>query len=726
MLGLVRRMPAHVLNGATVAVGLGLVQLASAGVGGAEAAQAATIGAVCASLPHLADRAARATRRALAGGLVGTASALLVGALRTYPQALGPTLSLIVFCAALMMAWGQRAGPLSFSPVLAILLSLGQPSDSSALGSAAWSAGGVAFYAGFAWLSATVLEPRYRTLAVAATLGGTARLFRARAQVLDLDPTLTESSPFEWRLIDAEAQLAALLQTARDLALAVPAGKEDARATAILLRVSELRDVVLASRLDLELLGHDYTARLIRHLLSRSLTVLAAVLEQLERAMLDEQAPTLELDFRARIRAIFTLPKLAAEDARLRLIPSVQARQAHLAEIALEIADLLAGRALARPLEQSEVAHYSAEEHWPLSAVRAQLSLSSPIFRHALRSALAAGSAYFIAWSLPWSTHPHWIVLSAAVVLRGTHAQTLSRRNARIFGTAAGCVLALVVAATASDVILRLVFLAAAGTAHAFVNVHYTLTAAAATVMALLSARAGSPNSALMVGERLADTLIGAVLASVFSYVLPSWSRRTLPQAVQKALAALDEYASSALVAGSGQSVEQRLARERAHDALEVVSSTLRRSTAEPKRVQPPIKELLAYIDHSQSLMAHLSSVRMILLRRAEQLRTPETDRVLNLARERIHRKLELTATSEGDGPRSQPPDLELPAAPAERDALPWLLRRLAVAVHDAGRVGTAARAALAKLSTHSQRPIGPGTCGSSSTPRSGREKDSR
>ena len=44
-----------------------------------------------------------------------------------------------------------------------------------------------------------------------------------------------------------------------------------------------------------------------------------------------------------------------------------------------------------------------------------------------------------IGLALPWGSHPYWLVLSVAVVLRGNLGDTLARRNARVLGTMLGC-----------------------------------------------------------------------------------------------------------------------------------------------------------------------------------------------------------------------------------------------------------------------------------------------
>src|SRR5687767_5818998 len=119
-----RRLPAHVINGLAVSLGIGLVLGVVGALGSAAAAQAATAGAVYASIPHLVDRAGRAARRALAGGVVGSVTALLVTALTPLPVMLNLGIAFLVFAAMMTMAWGQRAGPISFTVILAIVFSL--------------------------------------------------------------------------------------------------------------------------------------------------------------------------------------------------------------------------------------------------------------------------------------------------------------------------------------------------------------------------------------------------------------------------------------------------------------------------------------------------------------------------------------------------------------------------------------------------------------------------
>ena len=184
-------------------------------------------------------------------------------------------------------------------------------------------------------------------------------------------------------------------------------------------------------------------------------------------------------------------------------------------------------------------------------------------------------------------------------------------------GTFFGCLLVVLLVRFGAAEFVEAVFLVSVGLAHAFVNVRYWVTATAATVMALLQSHLADPVAGYAIGERLADTVLGAALGWGFSYVLPSWERLSLPQTLAQALAALGTYARCVLAAAPGAAVEQRLARRNAYDALGAVAAAAQRSAVEPKNKRLPVEEMSTFLDHGQRLMAHLSSLRLMLRRAA-------------------------------------------------------------------------------------------------------------
>jgi uncharacterized membrane protein YccC len=696
---LFERMPAHALNGVSVALGVGLVQLLVGSVASTSFAQAASTGAVLASLAHLTHRADVTLRRTLVGGGLGTLAGLVVAGTGEHAWLRASSIGVVSFAALLGMAWGPRAGPLVFSAIIGVVFSLALPAGARPLEIALAGCVGFTLYSAWAWLSNRLLERRYRALAATEAVRAAAALLRARAAVLSqAHPLPASDSEARFEQLQEEVRLAQALQNARDLLYPASSNPDMAMQAALLLRVAEIREIVLTSRLDLDLLGHDHAARFVRARLALGLRVLSEELGQLGQALQSGESSSARLEPARALPDLLEARTIVAEDdPRLGLLPTVALRLRYLNEEVQGIRALLLGGRSGASVPPEDLAGMVVEnERWPLAIVLENCTPSSPVFRHALRSALAFVAVYSLAQALPWTTRPYWLLLSVAVVLRGTLDDTLTRRNARIGGTALGCVLITLLIPALPDSALKLVFVGAVGVAHAFVNVRYLLTAISATAMALLQAHFSAPHVTPLVIERLLDTVLGALFAWAFSYVLPSWERRTLPDALARALESLRTYARSALTPG-GTSGEQRLHRQRAYDALAVIAAALRRSAAEPPRVRPPVADLVSALDHAQRLMAHLSSLRSLLRRRAESLPSAETNAALAATRHSVQEAL--SVDFRGEAAESRVPSFsELPVVPAEREPLPWLLRRLDASIHDASEAGRAARRAIASL----------------------------
>lgn len=284
-------------------------------------------------------------------------------------------------------------------------------------------------------------------------------------------------------------------------------------------------------------------------------------------------------------------------------------------------------------------------------------------------------------------------MLSVAVVLRGNLEQTLARRNERIIGTVQGCLLVLLLAHVHSVPLLSLCFIAAVGTAHAYVNRRYRVAATAATLMALLQPLMLAPGSNPAVVERLADTLIGAGLAWLFSFVLPSWERSAAPRLAGQLRGALARHASNMLrwAPGAEEELAQRLSRQQAYAALAALAATAQRTRVEPLSVRLPEAEVESALSHGYRLMALLGAVQHQVQRRGARLDAARAEAALPLARQACVDLLR-------GGPMSATDPAELPDGDAgawpehlgQQDLTPWLLRRLRLCRHEARELAVA------------------------------------
>jgi uncharacterized membrane protein YccC len=314
----------------------------------------------------------------------------------------------------------------------------------------------------------------------------------------------------------------------------------------------------------------------------------------------------------------------------------------------------------------------------------------APTLRHAVRAALAIGFAYGLGLLSPWGTHDYWILITIVVVLRGSLAQTLERRNSRVLGTLIGCLLAgLVLAAHLPVWALLLVLTLAQAVAHAFALRLYLVTAVAATLLGLVQAHLvnAGVSPAFEVLERVADTLLGVSIAWAFSYVLPSWERKQIATLVARSLSAQARYARISLTLGQMQSMERapelewRLARRDCFEVLSALVQATQRALAEPRAVQPPLEPLGRILARSYQLLAQLTSIKTMLLLRRERLQLAHVEQPLLLAAQGIDAALlgQAPATA-APVEAATPPDTELLPDPFENDLTPWLLRRLGLA----------------------------------------------
>jgi len=527
-----------------------------------------------------------------------------------------------------------------------------------------------------------------------------------------MEPELQRRTALVGRLMKQQAALADQLQAARNILLESPRTERRLQLAGMLMQLLDMRDHLVACALDLDALRaagqHD-----LLQVLGVELQALAGDLEQLSEAMMLGRVPQ-----------PFTHRRPPLADAAAKA-PAPGGAEIHAPPPAL-LAGAMARRVGYVHEEAMRLVALARGEHAPDVAVvrtawelfvsptkwtwRPFLSLwrwDAPPLRHAIRAALAILAGYGVGLALPWGSHEYWILLTIVVVLRGSLAQTLERRNSRVAGTLLGCMLAgVLLHAQLSPLALVLVVAGAQGIAHAFALQRYLVTAVAATVLALLQAHQLAPevSPVFEVAERVVDTLIGVSIAWIFSYVLPSWERTQVGALVARTLAAQEKHARLALalahtnVGDSQPELAWRLARREAYDSLSALVQAVQRALSEPRAVRPPLQDLERLLGHGYQLLAQLTAVKTMLLQRRERIDLVRLRPPLEQATQAIAGALRRGAPQ---APASEvhedaTPMLELPDT-SERDLTPWVQRRLLLAVDIARELqADAARAASA------------------------------
>ena len=281
--------------------------------------------------------------------------------------------------------------------------------------------------------------------------------------------------------------------------------------------------------------------------------------------------------------------------------------------------------------------------------------------------------------------------------MRANFSITRRRRWDRIAGTLIGCALAVALIALAPPAVLLAIIVLAIGLSHAYAGVRYRITAIGASISSLLLLHFSQPLVHPQFLERVADTLIGASLSYVFSFLLPHWERNDLPRLVKALLTADRNFAEAAL---RRMHLRQpyRLARKRTLDAVALLSQTIRRLADEPNTNRRTLASLNELLGANYAFASDLASMPILMKTRGPELDPARADAEIAKARQRVTELLT-------NGPRmadEPPPARESGEEPKENFAMTVLARRLAHIEYSARKVAKlAARPVIADENEH-------------------------
>lgn len=253
---------------------------------------------------------------------------------------------------------------------------------------------------------------------------------------------------------------------------------------------------------------------------------------------------------------------------------------------------------------------HGVREAW--QRLQAQLSLQSPLMRHALRLTVALVAAYGAMLAMD-DSHGFWLMLTVVFVCQPEYGATLKRLAQRIGGTVLGLMAGWALLGLFPDPLLQSIFTVMAGALFlATRQSRYTLATAAVTSLVLLSFNQLGDGIGLIV-PRLLDTVAGSVIAALAVWlVLPSWQSRQIHRVASQAMRAQADYLRAIVTqyqAGKHDHLAYRLARRNAHNADAALSNTLSAVFQEPVYVRRHAAAGTTFLVLSHTLLNYLSAL---------------------------------------------------------------------------------------------------------------------
>ncbi len=615
---------------ATGVIGLTLLALLAMDLQGA---MVVSIGALCTSQMDLPSPLRHKFNELLACVLLTTLVTFIVAV--ATPYAVLPAVIVVVsFLAGLMAVYGNKTLSLQFAALFVMTLTFTEEfALREALEHTAQFFLGAAGYMAFAMAVAWSQRRRIKEQVLAECLYELAVYVERKAGFYDT--ALDFDAQFN-ALVRQQISVADKQQVARDFVFRDNRGASDGRLVQIHMRMLDLYEYLLSTNTDYPLLRQWLAdadiMRLLRDIIERmrlDLEVLAYAVGRdqpsptpmsydKEMAAIDATVDELEHGHHAiPLEAIAALEEsVATVRGAIRLMAQLHAATATQVELS---------SVLLRP----DMTPFLTRQKYELSLVLEAFNWRSPVLRFALRTAMAVAAGLWIANHLPYASHGYWVLLTIVVILKPTFSMTRQRNVDRVLGTLIGCVIAAVLLRYVHStwLLLGALYLSTAASA-AFVTVRYRYTAAAAAVQVLIQINLLLPGSKGAIGERLVDTLIGAAIATAFSYVLPAWEYRNLPKLVDDVLRTNRRFIESArdLLLGSlKDDFAYRVQRKQFMDTLTGLIAAFARMLDEPKSRHRAVDNLNRFIVQNYLVAAHVAAVRILVRQRAQELDEADT-----------------------------------------------------------------------------------------------------
>ncbi|NGZ88207.1 FUSC family protein [Duganella aceris] len=642
------------------------------------------IGALCTALMDMPSPLRHKFNEMSASVLLCSAVTLLISLCAPVPWLLMTMLVVVSFLACMMVVYGKKSMPLQLATLFIMTMSMEHEMSvrQSFMHTGLFTLGAVTYLAyamGISW----ILRHRIKQQVLAEALFELAAYIDIKADFYDTRYNLNEQFN---KLVRHQSLLADRQQASRDLILRAHQNSKDAIVVQVHVCMLDLYELILST--------HTDYAQLRMHLADSP--VLGTLHDLAYKAARDIESVAYDVTRKkASYAEISYTPELDAIEAELaalqQRIDEGKPQQEALAVLRAQRNKIRAIIKMIGELHQASQKVYDTTPFWvdadmgpflsqqkyEFRMILSHLRMDSPIFRFSLRVAMAISAGLAIGAWLPYAAHSYWIVLTIVIILKPSFSMTKQRRRDRIVGTVIGCVItALIIKFLNYPALILGVLILATVAMPTFVYLRYRYAAIAVSVMILLQMYLIAPGNDNLIMERLVDTMVGAAVATAFSFVLANWEYQSLPRLIREVLDVNLRYmqASFDLLQGKGKDdFAYRIERKRLMDSLAALSSALVRMLDEPARKQRAVEDINLFIVQNYLLVAHVAALRAILRRHAKELPAGPVNAMLGESHEQVVGVLTQALAPQAAHARRPGADaLATAATTADTSSVPW------------------------------------------------------
>jgi uncharacterized membrane protein YccC len=593
-------------------------------------------GAICAAVVDIAGPLKHQRNEMLAGVLLGCVTLASTYMAGDHPLMLGGLVLFFTFLLAMMAVYGSKTSTIGFAALFMMIVGIGTPlRGTEAVQAIGLFLVGGFWYMGFSLTVCKVHEWRMAQQALAECIFATADYLYTRAAFYDATGDFDDA--FQ-SMLSKQSVVIEKQRVARDIVLRhadVPKNNKEIMLVNLFINVVDLHESVMSAHTDYELLRRLFTHS--DMLIFFHDLILKAVedLQEIGLCVSTDRVYDGHVHFMAEIRAL----EYEIELLKRKHFP-LQEPEGYAALVSTFRRIWSATRCIERMRHNTDPAYaktaverklriaftgFLSHENIRLRRLWDNLRLDAPICRHALRVTAAVGVAYFLGQTLSL-THGTWIMMTVFIIMKPGYSLTQQKNKERLYGTIMGCIVSAIILylAPSHRVLLGLVFMSMV-IGYGLVYLHYQLSVVFTCSFVILLLHYQQPITFALVQERAVDTLIGSLLAILFSRWLPSWEHRSFQRLIFNMLNACEVYARAAmgkLIEEEGQ-VNYRLARKEVNTHYTHLLDALTRMLREPRSHQWEVSNLHHLVIETHIFISHLAAIYPALEQQEQKVSHP-------------------------------------------------------------------------------------------------------
>ncbi|OAD91181.1 hypothetical protein A7A78_03845 [Aequorivita soesokkakensis] len=587
-----------------------------------------TVGAMLASPSDISG----SIRHKITGILFATLLAMIVSLIGGYLHLslwlLFPIVGILMFSIAYLAIYGFRASLISFSGLLALVLSFSNVSTGMEPYERMLLIGiGGLWYAALSLLRHFIFPKAPTEYYLSKTLKLTAEYLKIRGELV---AETTDRSELLKKLLATQTDLTTTHETLRDILISTRTGsgksEYEGKRMLIFVQLVDMLELAMANPVDYSKTDElfkkkpqqlaDFQGLLFA--MSSRLNVIADNISTPKRIRNNTKIEGFQKNIKNDISE-YALSKKAFDENLLMLKNLFKYQKEQIKKIE-KIEWLLKNPAQREIslLKKEDSRKFLTKENYDFEVLVENFNLRSPIFKHSLRLGVMTMIGYGVGMLFSVQ-NPYWILLTLIVIMRPTFGLTKTRSKERTIGTLIGGALAVgIVLLTQNTTVYGILAIVSLVIAFSMVQRNYKAAATFITLSVVFIYALLRPDIFNVIQYRVTDTLIGAGLATLGNLLLwPAWEiqgmQKTLLETIKANRVYLEEIISFYNKKGNVPT-QYKVARKKAFLEMSDLSSAFQRMTQEPKSKQQNLDKFYEIAMLNHTFLSSLASLSTYIL----------------------------------------------------------------------------------------------------------------